>query len=153
MKNRLAVGAIVLWMATIAALGFVFIRGNTAAGPDGRTTVLLRAEERDFVLEEMRTLLVAVRDITEAINHDDKASVAAAAHRVGVAEAHDVAPVLMAKLPLDFKQKAMPLHRGFDELAAAAERGEPASALSGMLLEQMDRCIGCHAAFRLDVER
>ncbi len=153
MRNRLALAAIALWVLTLAAAAIVFIRGNTVPSPDGRTTVLVQPGEREFVLDEMRSLLVAVRDIEDGIIRDDKAKVAAAARTVGMAAAHDAAPALMAKLPLDFKGLALPLHRGFDELAAAAEHGEPAPALTARLTGQLDRCVACHAAYRLGVSQ
>ena len=153
MKSRFALVALALWGVTIAAAGFVFVHGRTAAAPDGRTAILLNVGERDFVLEEMRGLMVALRGITDGIARDDKAAIAQAAHGAGMAAAHDAAPALLLKLPMEFKRLAMPLHQGFDDLAAAAERGEPAAALSARLIEQMDLCVACHAAFRLDIER
>ncbi len=37
MKSSLCVGAIVLWVVTLAAAGWVFVRGWTEKGTDGRT--------------------------------------------------------------------------------------------------------------------
>lgn len=151
MKSRLGMIALALWVATAAAVGFLFVHGRTAPGSDGRTAVLLQNGERDFVLTEMRSLLTAVRTIIVALAAGDTAKVAQAARAVGMAEAHDRAPALLAKLPLDFKKLAMNLHGGFDALAAAAEAGEPMPALHGRLVEQLDRCITCHESFRIDV--
>ena len=153
MKNRVAWAAITLWVLTIAAVGVLFVRGSTVPAPDGRTSIRLPDGDRDFVLDEMRSLLAATRDIADAVNRNDAADVAKAARSVGMAAAHDAAPALLVKLPLDFKKLAMPMHAGFDDLATAAEHGEPAAALAARLVAQMDRCIGCHAAFRVDVER
>lgn len=152
MRNRLALAALALWAVTVTAAGVLFVRGHTMAAPDGRTAVLLQRGERDFVLEEMRLLLVAVRGINEGLARDDKALVARSARSIGMAAAHDAAPTLLAKLPMDFKRLAMPLHKGFDDMAEAAERGEPGPALHNRLLDQLDRCVACHAQFRLDVE-
>lgn len=149
-SNRLALAAIALWVVTALAVAVVFVRGTTTAGPDGRTAILLQAGERDFVLDEMRMLLVAVRDISDGVARHDQTAVAKAARSVGMAAAHDAAPALMAKLPLEFKRLAMPLHQGFDDLAAAADRGDSPAALSARLNEQLDRCVACHAAFRLE---
>lgn len=151
MKNKLTLVAIALWVMTAVIGGLLFIRGSTKAGPDGRTAILLQAGERDFILEEMRTLLVAVRDIAEGLAQDDRAKVTKAARSVGMAAARDTAPMLMAKLPLDFKRLGLPLHQGFDDLADAVERGESSSALSLRLVGQLDRCVACHASFRLEV--
>jgi hypothetical protein len=70
---------------------------------------------------------------------------------MGMGEAHDKAPDLLLKLPLDFKRLAMGLHGGFDEMADAAARGESAMDLNRRLIAQLDRCTTCHAGFRIDV--
>lgn len=151
MKAWVVAVPVVLWVATAAVAVTLFVRGNTAPGPDGRTSVLLQAEERQFVLAEMRLLLVAVRDITEAIADGKPAKVAAVARSLGMAATHDAPPTLLAKLPLEFKRQAMPLHAGFDDLAAAAENGEGSAALSRRLAQLLDRCTGCHEAYRFDL--
>ena len=153
MKARLTLAAIALWAVTALALGILFVRGQTAAGVDGRTAILLADGERGFILEEMRGLLVAVHDVAEGLSRDDRAEVVRAARGAGMASAHDVSPALMVKLPLAFKQLGLPLHQGFDDLAAAAEHGESAAALSRRLVEQLDRCVACHGAYRLEVKR
>lgn len=150
MRNRIGLIALVLWAVTLAAIALVFVRGQTAPGSDGRTALLLQNSERDFVLAEMRALLLAVRDITAALAEGNAPAVAKAARAVGMAEAHDRAPALLAKLPLEFKRQAMALHGGFDALAAAAEAGEAAPALTARLIEQLDRCGACHQGFRID---
>ena len=152
MKKYAGLAAIVLWLMTAVAIGIVFVRGRTAPGSDGRTAVLLHPAERDYVLSEMRSLLGAVREITAGLAESDLKRIRKAASAVGMAGAHDAAPTLLAKLPLGFKQMAMPLHAGFDDLAAAAERGEPTAALAGRLIEQLDRCSACHESFRIDAE-
>lgn len=55
--RTLAYIAILLWLLTVIAVAIVFVRGRTAPAPDGRTSVLLNAPERDMVLMEMRGLL------------------------------------------------------------------------------------------------
>ncbi|MBI2236334.1 MAG: hypothetical protein HYU60_05170 [Magnetospirillum sp.] len=141
---------VALWVVTVAVAGFFFVHGHTGTGSDGRTSVLLQAHERDFVLSEMRGLLAAVRDITAALAENNPAGIAAAARGIGMAATHDAPPTLLAKLPLEFKRMAMPLHDGFDELAKAADRGEPVSALTGRLAHQLDRCAACHGAYRFE---
>jgi cytochrome c556 len=150
MRHWIVAVPVALWVATAAVAAFFFVRGHTAPGPDGRTAILLQAGERQFVMGEMRLLLVAVRDITEAIAEGSDAKVAKVARSVGMAAAHDAPATLLAKLPLEFKRLAMPLHGGFDDLAAAAEKGEPPAALAGRLARQLDQCAGCHEAYRFD---
>ena len=49
-SNKIALFAIVLWLATIAVFAWFFVRGNTVAGTDNRTAVVLRAGERNLIL-------------------------------------------------------------------------------------------------------
>jgi hypothetical protein len=151
MRNRLGMIALGLWLVSAMALGVVFIRGSTVQAPDGRTAVLMSGAEREFVMAEMRGLMVAVRDITAALAEGDTAKVAGLAKAMGMGEAHDKAPTLLAKLPLDFKRQAMGLHGAFDEMAEAGAKGESPAQLNGRLIAQLDRCTVCHAGFRIDV--
>ena len=153
MKNRLGLIALVLWLVSAIGLGALFVLGRTEMAPDGRKAVMMSGAEREMVFAEMRGLLVAVRDITAALAECDTARVAKTARAMGMGEAHDKAPDLLLKLPLDFKRLAMGLHSGFDEMAEAAARGESAAGLNRRLIEQLDRCTTCHAGFRIDVAK
>lgn len=149
--RALSLVAIALWLVTIAIAATFFIRGQTTAAPDGRTSVLLESGERDLVLGEMRHLLEGVQGIVAGVAASDAKAVVAAARAVGVDAAADVNPGLMAKLPLDFKQRGMTVHGGFDELAMAVEQGKADNnAVLLQLAEQLHRCVACHAMYRLD---
>ena len=151
MKNRLGLFALALWLVTAVGLGVLFVHGRTEKAPDGRTAVLMSGPEREMVFSEMRGLLVAVRDITMALAEGDTAKVARISRSMGMGEAHDKAPDLLLKLPLDFKRQAMALHGGFDDMAEAAAKGETPAQLNSRLIAQLDRCTTCHAGFRIDV--
>jgi hypothetical protein len=147
--NKLALLSLVLWLATIATFGWFFVRGNTTAGTDDRTAIMLQPAERDLVLGEMRLLLTATHGILQGVNANDMKQVAAAARSAGMGAAVDVNPALMAKLPLPFKQLGMGVHHRMDDIAAAAENGKPAPELLGMLTDTMSSCIACHASWQL----
>jgi len=148
-SNKLALAAILLWAITTAAFAWFFIRGNTVAGNDNRTAVVLGAGERDMILSEMRNLLGGVQGILDGINHGDMKQTASAARAVGMASAVDVNPALMAKLPLPFKQLGMSVHHEMDDLAQAAESGKSAAELQAMLTNTLSKCVSCHAAWQL----
>ncbi len=150
--NKLAAAAVLLWIATVAAFAWFFVRGNTAAGTDGRTAVVLAPAERDLVLGEMRLLLTAAHGVLQGINANDMKQVATAARSAGMGVAVDVNPALMAKLPLPFKELGMSVHHRMDDIAAAAENGKPASELTGMLADTMSSCIACHASWQLKAD-
>lgn len=148
-SSKIALAAILLWIVTVAVFGWFFVRGNTTAGSDNRTAVVLGAGERELILTEMRNLLGGVQGILDGINHGDMKQAASAARAVGMASAADVNPALMAKLPMPFKQLGMSVHRDMDDLAQAAESGKPAGELQAMLTDTLSKCIACHASWQL----
>lgn len=150
--NKIALLAILLWLATLLVFAWFFIRGNTVSGTDNRTAVVLAAGERNLILSEMRGLLAGTQKILDGINHNDAKQVAQAARAVGMASAADVNPALMAKLPLPFKQLGMSVHRDMDDLAQAAETGKPVAELQVMLTDTLSKCVACHASWQLKSE-
>jgi hypothetical protein len=148
--NKIALIAIGLWLITIAAFAWFFVYGNTVPGTDNRTAVVLRADERQLILQEMRGLLSATHNILDGINQGDMARVASMARSAGMAAAADVNPTLMAKLPLQFKSLGMSVHRDMDEIAGAAETGRSAPEILRMLTATTSKCVACHAAWQLN---
>ena len=146
----LSVTAIALWLFTIAIAGFFFVRGQTQVAPDGRTTVLLASDERNLVLTEMRGMLETVQIVVDGVNEGDMKQVAQAARASGIAAAADVNPALMAKLPLEFEQLGLSVHKRFDEIATAADSGASREQLLTSLSTQLSACVSCHAGYRLD---
>src|SRR5512135_3342270 len=110
LAKRIALVAIVLWVGTIAVFAWFFVRGNTTAGTDGRTAVVLAPAERNLVLGEMRGLLQASQQVVQGIRQGDMKLVASSARAAGMASAADVNPALMAKLPVAFKSLGMSVH-------------------------------------------
>jgi len=147
--NRIGLAAILLWVTTIAVFAWFFVRGNIGAGTDNRTAVVLAASERDLVLTEMRGLLSATHAILDGLTRSDMNLVGQAATSAGMAAAADVNPMLMAKLPLSFKQLGIDVHHDMDALAKAAETGRPVTELQSMLVGTLAKCVACHAAWQL----
>lgn len=148
-SNKLALVALLIWMATIAVFAWFFVRGNTTAGTDGRTAIILQPAERDFVMTEMRGLLAATQEILEGANQNDVPRIVKAARAAGMAGAADVNPALMVKLPVEFKKLAMGMHGDMDEIAKAGESGKPAPELLKMTSNVLTKCVACHAAWQI----
>jgi mono/diheme cytochrome c family protein len=142
--------AIVLWLATIAVAVFFFVRGQTRVAPDGRTAILLAPEERDLVLTEMRAMLVTVQGMVDGVKAENVKQVVQAARASGMAAAADVNPALMAKLPLEFKQLGLGLHKRFDEIAAEADSNASREHILESLSAQLSACVACHASYRIE---
>ncbi|MDD2775614.1 MAG: hypothetical protein PHU06_06640 [Gallionella sp.] len=147
--NKLALAALILWVLTVAIFAWFFVRGNTTAGTDGRTAIVLQTAERDLVLSEMRGLLSSTQAVLDGVNSGDMKQVAQAARLAGMAGAADVNPALMAKLPLDFKSLGMSVHHEMDDIAAAADAGKPAPEILKMVSNTLTKCVACHSAWQL----
>jgi len=145
-------GWILFLIMTIIASGLVYkfiIKGEVEVAPDGRNTLLLEESERAFFLNEMRTFLVAIQQITEGIEKDDMAQVAKAAKSVGSADLAHVPAGLMAKLPLAVKKMGLGTHKAFDQMAMDAEQlGDKDHTLS-QLNQILPVCTACHALYKV----
>lgn len=150
-SNKIAMMAILLWVITITVFAWFFIRGSVSAGADGRTAVVLQESERDLILLEMRGLLASVQGILEGAVQGDRNRVIQSSRASGMAAAADVNPALMAKLPLPFKTLGMSVHRDMDEIAKAAESGQPTPELLKMLSGTLSKCVACHAEWQFKV--
>lgn len=150
MKSRtLSIIAIALWVVTFVFAVTLFVRGQTQASTDGRTAIVLTAQERDQVLREMRGMLQSVQGVVQGLANDDMAAVAKAARASGMGAAGDASPALMAKLPLGFKQQALSMHKGWDGLAQLAEQGASSDEILLRFDTQLSSCIGCHAGYQI----
>ncbi len=148
-SNKLALIALLLWVITMAVVAWYFIRGNTAAGTDGRTAIVLRTAERDMILSEMRGLLSATQVIIDGVNQPDRNRIIQSSRSVGMGAAADVNPALMAKFPLAFKTLAFSVHREMDDIAKAAETGKPVAELLTMMSNVLVKCNACHASWQI----
>jgi cytochrome c556 len=150
MKSRWCMAVFVLWVITIALLGWVFIKGLTTKGSDGRTEILLAAVERDQILAEMRQLLKAVDGVVRELGESkpDLKQMETAARAAGMSMATDVEPAIMAKLPLPFKQLGMSIHKDMDALADAIVQNETPQQILGRLSSMTARCTACHDMYR-----
>jgi hypothetical protein len=139
-----------LWMVSAIALGTMFVRGSTGISSDNRTAVIVNPAEKDLILAEMRVLLAAVQGTVSGLHTGKRTEMAAALRAAGMAQAADVNPALMAKLPLAFKQSGMSVHADFDSLAEAVERGATEKETLERLDSVLQRCVACHAGYRLE---
>jgi hypothetical protein len=149
--SKLALIALLLWVATVAVFAWFFVRGNTTAGDDGRTAIVLQPAERDFVMKEMRGLLAATQEIADAASQNDVPRIVKAARSAGMSGAADVNPALMVKLPVEFKKLAMGMHGDMDEIAKAGESGKTAPELLKMTSRALEKCVACHKDWQIKV--
>ncbi len=151
----IGVTALVLWVVTIAALGWFFVKGWTVTGTDGRTEIMVAPAERDQILGEMRVLLKAVDGVVRGLGEPqtDPKAMEDAARAAGMKMAADTSPAIMAKLPLPFKQMGMSIHKDMDALADAIVQKETPQQILQRLSSMTARCTACHDLYRFSVGR
>ena len=152
-------GCKICWALSLAlflalgALSYLFVvGGNTEPHADGRTVVLLTADERNKVLAEMRGLLATVQKVIDASVAGDMEAVATASIAAGMVAAEGESPALIGKLPLEFLTLGMGTHEGFDGLADTAAGTDDPMVILDELGGLMNNCVACHSNYRLGVE-
>ena len=134
---------------TVVLLSIAFMP-EVAWADDQRTAVVVTPDGRDYILNEMRTMLETVQNVVGGIASGDTKATAAAARNSGMAMMKRIPSEIRMALPEDFRQMAMDNHASFDALALAAEAGEPLKAQLTRLEQSMGACSACHGMWRLD---
>ena len=155
MKRGICTAALALWVVTITAGMWMFVKGVTRPGADGRSEIVLAASERDLILGEMRQLLKAVDGVVRGLGdpQPDLKSMETAARAAEMGMAADVNPAIMVKLPLPFKQMGMSIHRDMDALADAIVQQETPQQILQRLSSMTARCTTCHDLYRFGVDK
>jgi hypothetical protein len=153
--RSVSVTAIVLWVISAVIVGWIFVKGWTTPGTDGRTEIVLAPVERDLVLREMRDLLKAVHGVVTGVSDPAQGMKEAerSARAAGMTMAADVDPALMAKLPLPFKQMGMSVHQDMDRLADAIVQKETSAQILARVSSITARCTTCHDLYRFSIAR
>jgi hypothetical protein len=153
--RSVGVAAIVLWVISAAIVGWMFVKGWTTPGTDGRTEIVLAPVERDRILGEMRQLLKAVHGVVTGLSDPAQGMKEAerAARAAGMKMAADTNPAIMAKLPLPFKQMGMSIHKDMDALADAIVQKETPQQILQRLSNMTARCTTCHDLYRFTAGR
>ena len=127
------------------------LSGSVEESDDGRLAVQLYPAERDLVLEEMRTFLASVQQITQGVASNDFESVAKAARRVGRAAQQGMPGSLVGKLPIEFKKMGFDTHAQFTQLALDAVQMEDAELTMKQLGVLLQNCVACHETYKFEV--
>lgn len=149
MYKKLFIASLVLWLITLGFFAKSFVQGNTAKSTDNRLAVQLSPSEKDEVLKEMRTVLKALNGTLTALGQNNFKEASIAASGAGGKIAVDINPVIMTKLPLEFKKLGMSMHDDFDKLSGDLNQNMSSTDAIKRLGQITNKCISCHAAYRL----
>jgi cytochrome c556 len=144
--------AIALWGMTVLGAGLYLVTDHTKPSSDQRREIALAPGERDLVLKEMRGILASLDGILIGLAQHDAKKMEDSARASGMVMATEENAGLIAKLPLDFKQLGLGLHREFDSLADAAKSGESQEQILLRTAKLTNRCNSCHQVYRLGID-
>jgi len=146
-KSKLVIAGL---LVIIAGLLYKFvIAGDTHPTPNVRIAIELPAAARAQLLSEMRDYELGVQQIVQGLVKDDKQQIEGAAIPVGSKALKRIPLTTMAKLPYEYKQAEIGMHRDFDRIAIMAHQGKDAKTIQLKLADSMNRCISCHASYEL----
>ncbi len=142
--------SLVLWALTVGFVAYFFIFGRTVASVDSRIAVVLSPAEREFVLDEMRTLVSGLHGVMDGLAKEDDEVVASSLAGMGMVMAADDSEILLGKLPLNLKSMGLGLHKKMDVLAAKVRNKEiTQKELFGELSSSLATCVSCHATYKI----
>ena len=145
---------VAIFSISSGVMGYKFIlSGDVIKSDDKRLAVQLSKDERDLVLNEMRTFLDSVQKITQGIAKNDFTAAGEAARKVGRAAQQEMPGSLVGKLPLEFKKLGFDTHSKFTQLALDAEQMTDAEHTMNQLSELLHNCVACHATFKFEVNQ
>ena len=138
----------------VASLGMavtllLFVTDGRAES-DQRETVYLDEENRAFVIKEMQLFVSGLQQALTALADGDMKRVSSALRMLGMESMSTAPPTLMSSVPMGFRQIGMPIHMAFDKLAAAVDQGATTEEILSGLGAAMNRCVACHAAYRIE---
>ena len=148
--SKISVIALILWFITIGVIGGMYIQMTLLPSSDGRSVVRLSPQERNYLLGEMRNILISVQQLLTALADNDRSRAALIAQTASSHGYKQRPMTLMAKLPNEFMQSGAAMHAGFGQLAESIERGDSIERVYGQLAHQLNYCVGCHEAYRID---
>lgn len=125
---------------------------HMAMKQDERIALNLNANEAAMVRMEMRQMLDGVAKLIDAANSNDMKAAAAAAKPMGLVANREVMMSLAPKLPMEFRSLGSAMHQSFDQIAMDAEAMEDPKLTLKQLADAMQRCVACHATFRIGTE-
>ena len=142
--------ALILWVVTIVGAGAYVMSGGASKQVVGnRMAIVLSEQDRDLVLDEMRTMLSSTQQIIDGLSRGDRQQVVHAAKLAGMGSAIDLDPHFLAKLPLEFKTLGFSMHSDMDAISTAASQGATERELTAMLGATLNKCVGCHSAWEI----
>lgn len=141
-------------LAVLAYLAFIDSRGTPSASApalasatDAREAVLFNSEQHQFALQQMRGLLVAIKDLDAAELAGDTNKMAAIARAEGPGQAKAHPEGFHEALPDGFRSMSQAMRKTFGSMVADLESGDM-KAYHTKKQDVLGVCVTCHESYR-----
>lgn len=121
---------------------------NKNSDTDNRTSLNLTEIEKHAFLSEMRQMLTSIQGIIVGISKEDREAIIKSARYSGNRMARATPESIKKKTPPSFQEIGGPTHMMFEELVIRAE-DDDMETLTAFTGELMQKCLACHAAFKV----
>jgi len=135
-------------LLAVLLLSLSMLQPAVQAAEDTRIVLPLTPAEQSEFLAEMRQMLTSIQGIIVGIGAQDREQIADAARYSGNRMARATPDAVRQKLPQAFKDLGGPTHMAFEDLVIRAQTDDM-DMLATATGELMEKCLACHAQFRL----
>lgn len=154
---QLRPSALVLLLAALAGGPAAAHDHDAGSGSDQRQVIRLTPAEKHFLLSEMRGFVAITQKIVSAAAANDMAAVAEAArggglkaHQKDFANPDSLVHGIRKKAPQAFFPLGRETHINFDRIAELATELKDRDVVLNTLADNLNNCIACHSAYRVE---
>lgn len=152
MKKPIVIITVLSILLNIGMVYLFIIKGETVKTEDGRTTIKMSPNNKDFVMEEMRDFLESVQKINEGILTNNPNLVISAGRKSGGTVIDHAPHGLLKSLPLGFKTLGFATHDLFDEFSTVSVENFDKKETQEKLNTLLNNCTSCHKAYKIEVK-
>ncbi|MEA1941161.1 MAG: hypothetical protein U9P68_02820 [Pseudomonadota bacterium] len=138
------------WIAGTGAIGAVPSgQADAASHPDPRAAVVLTAQERLHIVDQMTLFLEGSQIIMEAGAQGDLDRLREAAGDMARRQQDPMGPRVRAKLPDSFREMGRLLRQDLSAIAALPD-DTPIAEAQAAAAAAMYTCLACHGSYRIE---
>jgi len=149
MSKKCGAIIIILLLVIMGGAYKFIVKGSTLEGTDGRVVILLDAQERNYILKEMRGLLGHMQQLITAISNDNIDEVIKISTTLVEDSGGKTPTRIIAKMPLSFKMISKNIHNDFKILQENAIKNRDTKEALAQVSQIMTNCLACHSSHSL----
>lgn len=120
---------------------------------DSRALIYLTTIEKDWLMDQMRSQLISIKSIINAIGLDDRSKAAKLAMESGTIKTKLVSqpPEIKNKVTDEWRSYASSMYKSFDDISSGISDNDDIQTTLKKMAGLMDMCTACHQSYRVVV--